>query len=97
VIRKRAEEAIMTQRDQNPQNLLTILIEGMKSEDSAIAQLAAVMYKKLFLDDARSENLSAADLEIMKQSIMATVNFTQSITLLKRKGDIISKIFSKLK
>jgi len=62
VIRKRAEEAIMTQRDQNPQNLLTILIEGMNSEDSAIAQLAAVMYKKLFLDDARSENLSAADL-----------------------------------
>lgn len=53
------------------------------------------MYKKLFLDDSRSEGLSESDLEIMKTTIMGTMDFSQSLTLLKRKGDIISKIFAK--
>jgi hypothetical protein len=53
------------------------------------------MYKKLFLDDSRSENLSESDLEIMKTTIMNTMDFNQSLTLLKRKGDIISKIYAK--
>lgn len=56
--------------------------------------MAALMYKKLFLDDARSEGLSESDLEIMKNSIIATMDFTtQGMLLLKRKGDIITKIF----
>jgi hypothetical protein len=54
------------------------------------------MYKKLFLDDARSENLSQADLQMMKESIMNTMSFSHNISLLKRKGDILSKIFAKL-
>jgi hypothetical protein len=32
-LRKRAEESLMTQRDQNPQILLNLLIEGMKADD----------------------------------------------------------------
>lgn len=87
----------MTQRDQNPQNLLSLLVEGMKAEEPSISQLAALMYKKMFLDDSRSESLSPADLEVMKESIMSTICFSQNITLLKRKGDILSKIFAKLK
>jgi hypothetical protein len=55
------------------------------------------MYKKLFLDDARSESLTQADLQMMLESIMNTISFTQNISLLKRKGDILSKIFAKLK
>lgn len=54
------------------------------------------MYKKLFLDDERSNSLSESDLELMKSTIMQTIDFTnQSLTLLKRKGDIISKIYAK--
>ena len=53
------------------------------------------MYKKLFLDDQKSEGLSAEDLEMMKQTVMQTMDFEQPLTLLKRKGDIISKIFAK--
>jgi hypothetical protein len=52
-MRKRAEESLMTERNTNPANLLNILIEGMKSGDQGVAQLGALMYKKLFLDDAR--------------------------------------------
>lgn len=54
------------------------------------------MHKKLFLDDARSENLTQADLQMMKESIMNTMSFSHNISLLKRKGDILSKIFAKL-
>lgn len=32
-LRKRAEESLMTQRDQNPQALMNLLIEGMKAEE----------------------------------------------------------------
>ena len=72
------------------------MVQSLQTEDQQIAQLAAIVYKKQFLDDARSESLSAGDLEHMKSSIMATIDFSQNITLLKRKGDIISKIFTKL-
>jgi hypothetical protein len=56
--RKRAEESLMNERTTNPAGLLNILIEGMKSSDLGIAQLAAIMYKKLFLDDSRADQLS---------------------------------------
>lgn len=54
------------------------------------------MYKKLFLDDSRVDQLSVDDLDVMKQAVMSTIaeDFsTQNMTLLKRKGDIISKIY----
>ena len=87
----------MAERDANPGNLLNVLIEGMKnSQDQNIAQLAALMYKKLFLDDSKkSDSLTESDLEMMKSAVMSTMDFNQNMTLLKRKGDIISKIFSK--
>lgn len=94
--RKRAEDSLMSERNANPANLLNILIEGMKSSgDQNIAQLAALMYKKLFLDDSRADQLSQEDLEMMKQAVMSTMDFSQNMTLLKRKGEIISKIFAK--
>lgn len=93
--RRRAEDTLMSERTSNPGSLLTLLIEGMKSQEQSIAQLAALMYKKLFLDDARSDQLTAADLETMKQAVMGTMSFSQNMTLLKRKGDILAKLFSK--
>lgn len=74
-----------------------MLIDGMKGADAQIAQLAALMYKKLFLDDAAiADKISVDDLESMKQSVMSTIDFSsQTIQLLKRKGEIISKIYSK--
>jgi hypothetical protein len=53
------------------------------------------MYKKLFLDDSRADELTSEDLEMMKTAVMSTMDFSQNMTLLKRKGDIISKIFAK--
>ena len=96
--RQAAERQLYAERDSNPAGLLNTLIEGMKSIDSGVAQLGALTYKKLFLDDqARSESLSNSDLEMMKQAVMNTMDFNQNMSLLKRKGDIISKIFAKQK
>ncbi len=85
----------MDERSNNPTNLLNILVEGMKNTDISVAQLAALMYKKLFLDDSRSEGISESDLEMMKVTVMNTMDFNQPLSLLKRKGDIISKIYAK--
>jgi len=95
-MRKRAEESLMSERNTNPANLLNLLVEGMKNADQGVAQLAALMYKKLFLDDSRVEQLSMEDLDLMKQAVMSTISgdfSSQNMTLLKRKGDIISKIY----
>ena len=51
----------------------------------------------MFLDDSRSDALSQSDLEMMKTAVMNTLDFSQNMSLLKRKGEIISKIFAKLK
>ena len=74
--RKTAEEFLMNERTTNPANLLNILVEGMKNADSNVAQLAALMYKKLFLDDARVDKLTQDDLEVMKVTVMNTMDFT---------------------
>lgn len=96
--RKNAEAALMSARDSDPVSLLSTLVEGMKnSAKPEVAQLSCLMYKKLFLDDSRAQSLSASDLGMMKASIMQTMDLSnQSLTLLKRKGDILSKVYSKL-
>lgn len=53
------------------------------------------MYKKLFLDDARVDTMSVNDLEAMKNAVMGTIDFSQNMPLLKRKAEIISKIYAK--
>ncbi len=76
-VRKRAEEFLINERTSNPANLLNILLEGMKNDGNiGVAQLAAITYKKLFLDDAKSESLSETDLEMMKSAIMQTLDFS---------------------
>lgn len=94
--RKQAEAAITQARSTNPTGLLSTLTEGMKSQTNEIAQLASLMYKKLFLDDERADQLSIDDLEHMKMNVMGTIDFNaNSLQSLKRKGDILSKIYSK--
>ena len=68
----------MTARDTNPGALLTTLVDGMKNPKQEIAQLASVMYKKLFLDDERSNQISDGDLEMMKSAVMETLDFSGS-------------------
>ncbi len=73
--RKQAEAAITQARNTNPTGLLSTLTEGMKSQTNEIAQLASLMYKKLFLDDERADQLSIDDLEHMKMNVMGTLDF----------------------
>ena len=94
-VRKGAESLLENERNANPTHLINVFLEGMKKDNLEIASLACVLFKKYFLDDRRAEGISGDDLETMKTTIMSTLDFTQPLMLLKRKGDIISKIFSK--
>lgn len=94
-VRKNAEATIENERNGNPTHLINIFLEGMKKDNLEVASLSCVLFKKYFLDDRRAESISVDDLESMKTTIMATLDFSQPLMLLKRKGDIISKIFSK--
>jgi hypothetical protein len=93
-IRRNAELALTQLRNENPASLSFTLIEGMKNAKPEITQLSSVLYKKLFLDDSRAASMTSEDLEQMKASVMGTMDFTQPLMTLKRKGDILAKIFA---
>lgn len=58
--------------------------------------MACLLFKKYFLDESkRGYVVSAEDLEQMRMNVMGNLDFAQPMKLLKRKGDIISKIYSK--
>jgi len=66
---------------------------NLKSDKPEVAQISCVLFKKYFLDN--SEGVSSADFDQMLQVVMDSLDFqTQPLILLRRKGDIISKIYS---
>lgn len=56
--RRNAESYLETERNSNPANLINLFIEGMKKENIGVASLSCVLFKKYFLDDARSEGIT---------------------------------------
>ena len=67
-----------------------------------IATLCCVLLKKYFLDarpnsDVQVTELSESDLVQLMQSVSQTFDFdTQPLILLKRKGEVLAKLYSKL-
>lgn len=55
-----------------------------------MAQMSCVLFKKYFLDN--TEGISEADFEVMRVAVLESVDFTQPMSLLKRKGDLLSKL-----
>ena len=72
------------------------MIAGLATS-TEVATLCCVLLKKYFLDIRAQAELSAADLEQLKSAIESSLDFDgQPMVLLKRKGDVLSKIYSKL-
>lgn len=91
--RQRAETELNNTRTSNPGALLQLFTSNLKSEKVEVAQMSCILFKKYFLDNA--EGVSPEDLDQMLQVVMDSLDFqTQPLILLRRKGDIISKIFS---
>lgn len=62
-----------------------------------MATLCCVLLKKYFLDLRATASLTPEDLEQLKIAIEGSLDFeNQPMVLLKRKGDVLSKIYSKL-
>lgn len=67
----------------------------MKAETIEVTSLSCILLKKYYLDDKRAEGLTNEDLEQIKCTVMGILDFSQPLIILKRKGDIISKIFAR--
>ena len=92
-VRQRAETSLNTQRTENPGSLLQLFIANMNSEKADVAQISCVLFKKYFLDN--TEGVNPSDYSSMQEAVMQSLDFkSQSMTLLKRKGDLISKIYT---
>ena len=66
---------------------------NMKSDQTEVAQISCVLFKKYFLEN--SEGVSPDDLKQMQEAVMASLDFqTQPLLLLKRKGDVLAKIYA---
>jgi hypothetical protein len=50
-------------------------MEGMKQNKLEEASLSCVLFKKYFLDDKRAEGVSEGDLEMMRTTVMSTLDF----------------------
>lgn len=91
-IRQRAEGELNAQRQQNPANLLQLFVSNLKNEKEDISQISCVLFKKYFLDDG--EGVNPDDYEQMKKAVLESLDFsTQSLLTLKRKADLLAKIF----
>lgn len=72
--RQAAEKLMQAERQSNPAGLARTLLSGMQCEQPQEAMLAAVLYKKMFLDGDSA--VAETDLEAMKQSIMSTIDLS---------------------
>lgn len=67
------------------------------SGDQQLATLSCVLLKKYFLDWKSTANLSEQVLNQLKSAVEATLDIeSQPMSLLKPKGDVLSKIYAKL-
>jgi len=95
-VRQRAETTIQDSFTASPQQLAQALIAGLATS-TEVATLCCVLLKKYFLDIRAKATLSGEDLEQLKGAIEGSLDFeNQPMVLLKRKGDVLSKIYSKL-
>lgn len=54
--------------------------------------MSCILFKKYFLDN--QEGVNPSDYDLMRETVMNSLDFkTQPMMLLKRKGDLISKVF----
>ena len=89
---QRAEAELSTHRASNSGALLQLFISNLKNDKVEVAQMACVLLKKYFLDN--TENVNENNFEDIKNAVTASVDTTnQPMLLLKRKGDLISKVF----
>jgi len=91
--RQRAETQLNSQRTTDPAGLMQLFMTNMKSDQTEVAQISCVLFKKYFLEN--SEGVSPDDLQQMQEAVMASLNFqTQPLLLLKRKGDVLAKVYA---
>ena len=63
-----------------------------------VASMCCVLLKKYFLDSRAQTELAEQDLENLRNALLESIDLNkQPLSLLKRKADVLSKIYAKLK
>jgi hypothetical protein len=93
--RTRAESKFQEIKQINLADGLQIFVEGMKCEKPQVAQLAALMLKKTYLDDSEMmKNLKDDQIFLMKQTVKQFLNFEGDWKTLQRLGEVLGKLYS---
>lgn len=71
--RQRAETQMNSQRSTDAAGLMQLFMNNMKSDQTEVAQVSCVLFKKYFLEN--SEGVSPSDLQQMQEAVMASLNF----------------------
>ena len=67
-------------------------MSNLSNDNEEITQISCVLFKKYFLDDTKDVN--PEDYEKMKQAVLESLDFNkQSLLTLKRKADLLAKIY----
>lgn len=95
--RNRAEAEMESAQASNPSAFAATLLQGLSGQKVEVAQLCCSLIKKYFLNERNSTQLGEADLDSLRQALLDSMDFAaQPLNLLKRKGEVLSKIYAKL-
>jgi hypothetical protein len=95
-IRKAAEQKLNDQKNVPFNDALNFFLEGIKDSDSKVSQLAALMFKKTFLDDDRflaSIDKSTAE-NLVNNIFYPLVNVDKDWKFLERIAENIAKLYT---
>lgn len=99
--RQAAETQLNSARTEHPTQLLQAFIDIVVAPSGDVNQqvYACMLLKKTYLDDRTEEKalqqLSEEQLQGLKQTIGSSINFDQPTNLLRRKAEVVCKLYKK--
>ena len=92
--REYGEKTIESLLKHSPDQLSYELIKGMENPSIEISSLCAVLYRRLFIED--ESNLAKFSNSNTKTSLLNLITPSKPLVLLKKIGDILIQLASKL-
>lgn len=94
--RKAAEQTLEQTKTIPFSDALNFYLEGMKSEDKKISQLAALMFKKTLLDDAKYLNTLSSDVaeKLINEVFYKLVDVQKEWKFLERVAENIARLYT---
>ena len=93
-IRTQAEQDLEILKQKPFEESFIVFKEGITSENQRIAQLATLLFKKVFLDDKdKKQKLTENEIESMKSFIRSQITFNKEWKTLQRLGETLALLY----